>query len=77
MMIIKSFALGLAIFVVGTIGYLMFRLRGLTPLPPGQSRVIGLSVLQVYTIYNVWYWVALAVSLAVGYWIVRRLSAGA
>jgi hypothetical protein len=73
-MIAKSLALGLGLFAIGTVLYLMLRLGLFTSPQSGQNRAIGLSVLQAYTIYNVWYWVAFVVSLAVGYEIVKRLT---
>ena len=73
MMIVKSLAVGLGIFLVGTIVYLLSRL-GVTA---GQNKATGVSVLAVYTIWNVWYWLAFVASLAVGYWVVRRFSASA
>lgn len=73
MMIVKSIALGLGMFFIGTIAYLLFRLVPTA----SQNTATGFSVLEAYTIYNVSYWVAFVVSLAVGYLIVRRLSAGA
>ncbi|HEY2119975.1 MAG TPA: hypothetical protein VGH37_12370 [Candidatus Acidoferrum sp.] len=76
MMIIKSLALGLGMFFIGTIVYLILRLGAFTLPQSGQNRGTGLSVLQAYTIYNVWYWVGFAVSLAVGYLIVHRVTAG-
>jgi hypothetical protein len=76
MMMIKSIALGLGIFIVGTIVYLMLRVGAFTLPQSGGNRATGLSVLQGYTIYNVWYWVGFIVSLAVGYLIVHRVSAG-
>jgi hypothetical protein len=75
MMIIKSFALGLGMFFIGTIVYLILMLGALTPPPAGGNRAIGLSVLQGYTIYNVWCWLWLVASLGIGYWVVRRGSA--
>jgi hypothetical protein len=77
MMTIKSLALGLGMFLIGTFGYLMLRVGAFTLPQSGQNRATGLSVLQAYTIYNVWYWVGFAVSLAVGYLIVHRVSADA
>ena len=65
-MVIKSLALGLGIFVLGTIAYLALRLGSFTLTQSGGNRATGLSVFQAYTIYNVWYWVAFVVSLAVG-----------
>jgi hypothetical protein len=73
MMIVKSLAVGLGIFLVGTIVYLLSRL-GVTA---GQNKATGVSVLAVYTIWNVWYWLGFVASLALRYWVVRRFSASA
>ena len=62
MMIVKSIALGLGMFFIGTIAYSLFRLVPTA----SQNTATGFNVLEAYTIYNVWYWVAFVVSLAVG-----------
>lgn len=51
MMMIKSLALGLGIFLVGTVVYLILML--LPHSAPNQAT--GISVLEVFTIYNIWW----------------------
>jgi hypothetical protein len=73
MTIIKSIALGLGMFFIGTVAYLLSRLVPTA----GPNKATGLSVLEGYTIYNVWYWVACVTTFGIAYWIVRRVSTGA
>jgi hypothetical protein len=73
-MMIKSIILGLGIFVVGSIAYLVFELL---PLGTTGNMVVGVIDLGALTIWNVWFWIWLVASLGIGYGIVRRANAGA
>jgi hypothetical protein len=61
MWIVKGTFLGISIFAVGAVVFLLAFLRSLAG--PGQQRAIGLTVISHLTVYNVWFWAAFAVGL--------------
>jgi len=77
-MIIKSIALGLGIFFIGSIAYQLYKVETLTlPPPPGPNMAIGISLGTGYTIWSFWFWLGLVVSLSLGYCVARQFSARA
>ena len=69
MWMVKGFLLGVAMFVVGAITYLVLALRA--DMAGSEARAIGLSVIQGLTIQNPYFWAALAACLVLGLSIVR------
>lgn len=77
-MIIKSIVLGLGIFVVGTIAYLVLNLATLPPPPTTPPGTFGATGVALGSILNIWFcWVWLAASIALGYCVARQFSARA
>jgi hypothetical protein len=67
--IVKGTFLGITIFAVGAVVFLLAFLRSRGPLlaGPGQQHAIGLSVISHLTVYNVWFWAAFAACLVIGW----------
>lgn len=61
MWILKGVLLGLAIFFVGSLLYVLNEMR-----PFDTLKATGLSALKAWTVANPWYWLAFIVALAVG-----------
>jgi hypothetical protein len=66
MWVLKGIALGLGIFLFGTIIYVGNKMR-----PFEANKATGLSTITGPTWHNVWWWVALALTLAIACWLVR------
>jgi hypothetical protein len=69
MWILKGTFLGISIFAVGAVVFLLAFLRSRGPLlaGPGQQRATGLTVISHLTVYNVWFWAAFAACLVIGW----------
>jgi hypothetical protein len=70
MWIVKGTLLGIWIFSFGTIAYLWLSIY--RRLPP--STAVGVSVFAAYTTHNPFWWIALALSLAIGLFVTRSWS---
>ncbi len=69
MWILKGISLGLGLFFVGSIVYVVNALR-----PFEANKATGISVLFVLTVWNSWYWVAFVLTLLLSCWLVRRTT---
>jgi len=61
MWIVKGIFLGLGLFVVGSLAYVINKMR-----PFEEHKATGISVITGATIHNPWFWIGLAVSVLVG-----------
>ena len=69
MWILKGISLGLGLFFVGSIVYIVNALR-----PIEANKATGISVLLALTVWNPWYWVAFVSTLILSCWLVRRTT---
>jgi hypothetical protein len=74
MWILKGTFLGVGLFFVGAIIYLVLWLRADSQF--SGAKAIGLSVISYLTIYNPFFWASLAASLVIGCGRVRSWPAG-
>jgi len=70
--IVKGVLLGLGVFVVGALVYLVSKLW-----PIEANKATSINLLRSLTIWNPWFWVGLIAALTVGCLIAKRLSASA
>jgi hypothetical protein len=77
MMVIKSFALGLGIFLIGTIAYLVFKVQTLPPPPPTPPGTYGAIGISIGYFWNSWFWMWLVASFVLGYCVARQFRARA
>jgi uncharacterized membrane protein len=69
MWILKGISLGLGLFFVGSIVYIVDALS-----PIETNKATGMSVLLALTVWNPWYWVAFVSTLTLSCWLVRRTT---
>jgi len=65
--ILKGGLLGLGVFVVGALGYVISKLR-----PIEAQKATSVDLLRWLTIGNPWFWVGLVVALTAGCLIAKR-----
>jgi hypothetical protein len=70
---IKGAFLGISLFAVGAAVFMLLFLRNRGPLlaGPGQHWAIDIRSISHLTIYNAWFWAALAASIVIGCAIAR------
>jgi hypothetical protein len=68
--ILKGVFLGLAVFFVGALGYLVSKLG-----PISAHKATSITLLRSLTIGNSWFWICLVAALVMGCLIARQLSA--
>ena len=70
-MMIKSGLVGVALFVVLAVLYVLFGLRSRLGIPSGTQYMVDIGVIKNLTIYSFSFWIALSVSLFAGFLVVN------
>ena len=70
-MMTKSGLVGVALFVVFAVLYVLFGLRSRLGIPSGTQYMVDIGVIKNLTIYSFSFWIALAVSLFAGFLVVN------
>ncbi len=71
---LKGTFLGISIFAVGAVVFMLLSLRsigGSLIAGPGRQMAFDIRAIPLLTIYNAWFWAAFAASLVIGWAIAR------
>jgi hypothetical protein len=74
MWMLKGFLIGVVMFVVGAIVYMVLALRA--DAQHSEARAVGLGVISYMTIYNPYFWASLVAALVIGCAVVQSWPTG-
>jgi hypothetical protein len=74
MWMVKGTALGLSLFFVGAVVYIVLALRAESQ--HSNAAAVGLNVIKYMTIYNFYFWASFVAALVIGLAIVKTWPTG-